>query len=92
MVQHCDPETLSLLALGETAGLGFVDLHLETCSRCQSELDQLRAVVATSRSVIDADAPEAPGPEIWDRISAKLNLGAARRLDPDPQRKRPTVV
>ncbi len=84
MVQHCDPETLSLLALGEAAGSAADDLHLETCSRCQSELDQLRAVVATSRSVIDADAPEAPGPEIWDRISAELNLGAAPAARPGP--------
>ena len=83
-MQHCDPETLSLLALGEAAGSAADDLHLETCSRCQSELDQLRAVVATSRSVIDADAPEAPGPEIWDRISAELDLGAAPAARPGP--------
>jgi anti-sigma-K factor RskA len=73
-VQHCDPEALSLLALGESAGAPEDERHLIACARCQSELDQLRAVVSTARSVSPMDTPTTPRREVWDSIASELAL------------------
>jgi anti-sigma-K factor RskA len=72
--QHCDPDVLALLALGESVGSSSDVAHLGDCAHCQSELDQLRAVVAASRSVEPADRPSAPPPEVWDRVAKELGL------------------
>jgi Anti-sigma-K factor rskA len=87
-VPHCDPDVLALRALGEGAGSAADDNHLEQCSRCQSELDQLRAVVATSRSAGDmSGAPlESPPPAVWDRVVATVGIGT-----PAPAQPRPAV-
>jgi Anti-sigma-K factor rskA len=87
-VPHCDPDVLALRALGEGAGSTADDDHLAHCARCQSELDQLRAVVATSRSAGDMSATplESPPPAVWDRVVADVGLGA-----PAPSQPRPAV-
>ena len=72
---HCDPETLALWALGETpTGSASDKLHLSGCARCQSELDQLRAVVTTARSAEADDVPAPPARAVWDAIAADLVL------------------
>jgi hypothetical protein len=53
-VLHCDEETLSLLALGESAPSEVAD-HLAECDRCRSEVTALQQVVITARS--DRDHP-----------------------------------
>jgi anti-sigma-K factor RskA len=73
--QHCDPDVLALLALGESVGSADDVTHLASCAHCQSELDQLRAVVTTSRSVEPADRPEAPPARVWERVVDELGLG-----------------
>jgi len=74
-VPHCDAETLALWALGETpTGSSADELHLAGCARCQSELDQLRAVVTTARSADADDVPAPPGRAVWDAIAADLVL------------------
>jgi hypothetical protein len=73
-VPHCDPEVLSLRALGEPAGTSADDDHLRSCAVCQAELDQLRAVVAASRSITPEDRPTRPPDHVWDRISDELGL------------------
>lgn len=83
---HCDPDVLALRALGEGAGSAADDDHLAQCARCQSELDQLRAVVATSRSAGDMSAApmESPSPAVWDRVVAEVGLGAPAPSEPRP--------
>lgn len=76
MPQHCDSDVLTLLALGESVGSSDDVTHLASCSHCQSEPDQLRAIVTTSRSVEPEDWPEAPPTRVWDRVADELNLGA----------------
>jgi hypothetical protein len=71
-VPHCDPELIALRALGEDAGTSEDDLHLSSCARCQSELDELRAIVATSRTLDPAEPLQSPPPAVWERISAEL--------------------
>jgi hypothetical protein len=75
-VPHCDPEVLSLRALGEQAGTAADDEHLRGCPTCQAELDELRAVVNTGRSITAEDHPVAPPDRVWDRISEELGLSA----------------
>jgi Anti-sigma-K factor rskA len=75
-VPHCDPEVLSLRALGEQAGTAADEEHLRSCPTCQAELDELRAVVNTGRSVTADDQPVAPPDRVWDRISEELGLSA----------------
>ena len=83
MVPHCEPDVLALRALGEGAGSTADDDHLAQCARCQSELDQLRAVVSTSRAAGDAAAAplESPPPAVWDRVVAEVGLGAPAPSD-----------
>lgn len=83
---HCDPDMLALRALGESAGSAADDDHLAQCSRCQSELDQLQAVVSTSRSGGDVIAAplESPSPAVWDRIVDEVGLGATPSAQPRP--------
>ena len=50
MVQHCDDDTLTLMALGESMD-NADEAHVQHCARCQSRVDQLAAVVATVRSL-----------------------------------------
>jgi len=73
MVVHCDDDDLTIIALGEPAS-ATDEAHLQGCPRCRSRLDQLAAVVATSRAVRDEDTPVAPPAAVWDAISEELGL------------------
>lgn len=73
---HCDAETLALVALGEPLA-DDERRHLRQCPRCQTELDQNKAVVATGRSVTPQDRPTEPPPAVWSAISRELGLSAA---------------
>jgi len=73
-VQHCEQDTLALLALGEAAASAEDDRHLSGCEHCQSELAALRAVVTASRQITPADRPVSPPPAVWDRITTELGI------------------
>lgn len=76
---HADPETLTLLALGEpVADQSTVD-HLRTCVACGSELDALREVVGVGRETrAERDLPAPPG-AVWNRIAAETGTAALPR-------------
>lgn len=88
MPPHSDPDDLALRALGEKVD---DDGHLASCPACQSELDQLRAVVATARDVQAEDVPVAPPPQVWDAVVAELGI---RNVHDDlaVRRARPTLA
>jgi anti-sigma-K factor RskA len=69
---HVDPETLALLALGESGAPDDAETHLGRCARCRSELDQLSALVHTGRTVTHDDEPRQPPPRVWDAIAAQV--------------------
>ncbi len=71
-MRHCDDETLAVRALGETVGDAWDDGHLSGCARCQSELDELRAVVATCRAIAPDDGLVPAPPAVWDRVRAEV--------------------
>lgn len=73
MVSHCEPDAIAVLALGERDGLEDVYAHVQACSKCQAEFDQLSAVVRTGRSVTAEDFPGAPPANLWQRIEDELH-------------------
>lgn len=81
-MQHLDPESLSLLALGEELGGDAAD-HLRSCAGCTAEFRGLRrTVVAAKSGQPDATALESPGPQVWAGIHRSLGLSAAVAADP----------
>jgi hypothetical protein len=66
-------EDLALRALGEELA-DLPESHLVDCAHCQSELDQLRAVVTTARSVQQEDYPVTPPASVWEAVVAELGL------------------
>ena len=71
--EHVSADDLALRALGEELP-DVPESHLAGCAPCQSELDQLRAVVTTARSVQPDDYPVTPPPSVWEGIVAELGL------------------
>lgn len=78
--EHVSADDLALRALGEEL-TDVPESHLASCSHCQSELDQLRAVVTTARAVEPADYPSAPPSSVWDGIVAELGLDRSAAAD-----------
>lgn len=73
MVQHSDDEVLALMALGETVDARD-ETHVQQCPRCQSRVDQLAAVVTTTRALTPDDRPVAPPESVWSGITEELGL------------------
>lgn len=76
-MQHLDPETLALLALGEHPRDVSTDAdrtHLDACAACSAELSSLSDVSQVAGTVTGADVLVAPGPAVWERIHAELGL------------------
>lgn len=92
---HVDDDVLALLALGEPAGSTSDLAHIEECERCTDELDSLRDVVGLARAGAAEGPLVAPAPQVWDRISAELGLGAdaepALVVSLDSRRRRPSA-
>ena len=81
-MQHLDPESLSLLALGEELGDDAAD-HLRSCASCAADYAGLRrAVVAAKPGPPDASALKSPGPQVWAGIHRTLGLSDAVAADP----------
>ena len=106
-MQHCDPEDLALLALGETPDGVDAASHVEHCELCQAEVRELSRVVTIGRSVGIDDQLVAPPASVWAGIKAELAKDApeiagesaaapASNVIPMPARKRrswlPTAV
>ncbi len=78
---HCDDDDLALVALGEEVDAQD-RAHLADCARCRSRVDELRATVATVRSIGPDDVPRTPPPAVWAAISDELGLGST---DAEPE-------
>jgi hypothetical protein len=71
MQQHCEPEDMALLALGE--GNQPCQEHALSCPQCRQEIDQLREVVTLGRASGGPDSLAEPPPALWQRISSQLD-------------------
>jgi hypothetical protein len=79
-IDHMDEDMIALLALGESIE-GIDSGHLRVCVLCQSKVDQLRAVVATSRSITDEDQLLSPPDALWENIVTELESNSDSRDD-----------
>ncbi len=88
-MKHCDPEEISLLALGETPSPDDA-VHLLTCDECRHRWEDLCRIADTARELHD-DELLAPPPHIWAAIAEEiaepstvtaLPARSARRLAP----------
>lgn len=80
-MQHLDPESLSLLALGEELGDDAAE-HLRSCPGCAAEYSGLRRAVVAAKPGPGATALEPPGPQVWAGIHSALGLSPAVAADP----------
>jgi hypothetical protein len=89
MQQHCDPEDLALLALGETVDPAC-QTHVATCAACSAEVGELRQVVSVGRASGGPSALVDPPPRVWEAISEQLASEPIpmRRPEPAPPRRR----
>lgn len=70
-MSHPDSDIIALIALGEN--VDFADSqHVDQCPKCQSELDELRAVVGTARSITDDHRPVTPPDSVWTGIESAI--------------------
>ena len=72
MPQHCDPEDLALLSLGEAVSSPCLE-HVATCVRCRAEVDSLREVVFAGRASGGPDTLQDPPPRVWESIREQLD-------------------
>ena len=87
---HVDDDVLALLALGEQVGTAADRAHVQECELCADEVAALAEVVGLARGE-DAELV-APGPQVWERISAELALGGAGAAEPAPVETAPADV
>ena len=79
-MQHLDPESLSLMALGEELGDDAAE-HLRSCPGCAAEYSSLRRAVVAAKPGA-AVTLESPGPQVWAGIHSALGLSSAVAADP----------
>ena len=77
-MQHCDPEVLSLVALGEPAGPPDA-AHLAGCPQCQADVAELAAVVSAVKVDLPDGPPVAPPSRVWTQIAAQTGVQAQPR-------------
>jgi predicted anti-sigma-YlaC factor YlaD len=73
-MQHVNPDTLALLALGEDVATAEERTHLDDCSECRARLGELADAAAVGRTVIDLERLAVPPDRVWDAIARELRL------------------
>lgn len=71
MPQHCDPDILALMALGESVDTTCEE-HVGACGQCQQEVAALRDVVAAGRAGGGPAMLVEPPSRVWDSIAEQL--------------------
>ena len=68
---HCEPQTLSLIALGEQPSAEDA-LHLVTCDSCRRDWESMRATVEVARD-LDDDELLTPPDHVWAAIAEEIS-------------------
>ncbi len=84
---HCEPQTLSLIALGETPSADDA-LHLVTCDSCRRDWETMRATVDVARD-LDDDELLSPPDHVWAAIAEEISTDAGTIV---PMRSRRRVA
>lgn len=71
---HCEPQTLSLIALGETPSPEDA-MHLVTCDSCRQDWESLRSTVQVARD-LDDDELLTPPDHVWAAIAEEISADA----------------
>jgi hypothetical protein len=76
MVQHPDPDDLTLLAMGEPIDLA-IDAHLTECEQCRAEVESMRRTVELAELSNYGEGTRQPGEHVWNAIATELGFAAA---------------
>ncbi|MBM3687438.1 MAG: anti-sigma factor [Actinobacteria bacterium] len=68
---HCEPQTLSLIALGEQPSAEDA-MHLVTCDTCRRDWESMRATVDVARD-LDDDELITPPDHVWAAIAEEIS-------------------
>jgi hypothetical protein len=74
-VAHCEPQTLSLVALGEEPTPDDA-IHLVTCDTCRRDWESMRATVDVARD-LDDDEFVAPPDHVWVAVAEEIAADSA---------------
>jgi len=69
---HPSPDAIALLAMGENPTSAEERLHIDTCTVCAAQIEELARVVELGRLSDEDDELETPDPAVWQRIRAEL--------------------
>jgi Anti-sigma-K factor rskA len=91
-MRHLDPDTLALLALGESVDSPDDRAHIQSCDECRAELDNLQHTALVARSTLYSGDLASPPERVWSRITDELSLGSensaqSARVVTMPQRR-----
>jgi hypothetical protein len=84
-VAHCEPQTLSLIALGEQPSADEA-LHLVTCDTCRRDWESMRATVDVARDLVD-DELLTPPDHVWAAIAEEISADAGTVVPLRPRRR-----
>lgn len=82
---HCEPQTLSLIALGEQPSADEA-LHLVTCDTCRRDWESMRATVDVARDLGD-DELLTPPDHVWAAIAEEISADAGTVVPLRPRRR-----
>ena len=87
-MRHVDPDTLALLALGESVESAEESAHLAACPECALELASFTLAARVGRESLTSEPLDVPHDRVWERISGELQIA-----QPQPQlTPRPTPI
>jgi hypothetical protein len=84
-VAHCEPQTLSLIALGEEPTPDDA-IHLVTCDICRRDWESMRATVDVARD-LDDDELIAPPDHVWAAIAEEIATDSTTIVPMRPRRR-----
>ena len=91
-MRHVDPDTLALLALGESVESAEESAHLAACPECALELASFTLAARVGRESLTSEPLDVPHDRVWERISGELQI-AQPQPQPQPQlTPRPTPI
>ena len=93
-MRHVDPDTLALLALGESVESAEESAHLAACPECALELASFTLAARVGRESLTSEPLDVPHDRVWERISGELQI-AQPQPQPLPQPQltaRPTPI
>lgn len=91
-MQHLDPDTLALLALGEPVATPADTAHLDSCPACEQELDELVLTARLGRDSLPGAPLAAPHPAVWSRIAAELGIDETEQAETEQAKPEPPAA